>query len=72
MAKTLEIICGFIDCDTPVICGLKSKTIPGLTINVCREHFIEMMHREPTEEEIGLGQLMERSNGEDPGKPHLQ
>jgi hypothetical protein len=44
--------CGVSTCEDPVICGLQLKNDPSVVVNVCRQHFIKMMHREPKPEEI--------------------
>jgi hypothetical protein len=39
-------------CNEYAICGLENKSYPGLVVNVCQVHFIEMMGREPEAKEI--------------------
>ena len=57
MNKLAEV-CGVSDCNKQAICGLKNKENPNFIINVCYEHFIKIMQREPAESEIGLGQTV--------------
>jgi hypothetical protein len=50
--RSIPLSCGISGCDQGAVCGLQSKSVPKIKINVCRTHFEEMMGRPFDESEL--------------------